>query len=337
MVNYKLLGAFITALCLLLLSLAPRLNAAVTNRLLLRPHTLTYDSAELTVLASHCRSEQLTFNNQRGQPLNAWFFQKTTGPTEADAVIFYLMGRDADIASRAKLLTQIVKSGSSAFIFEYSGFGLSGGRASLTQMFSDSQCALEFLTHELGVDLDQTIFFGESLGCAIAVSLAQSYRPAGLILKSGFSELSRVMREHHPLLKLVPASLLSSKRLRVRENLRSVQLPVLIAHGLNDRIISCHHALDLYRTAAGNTSAMADLLLLKESRHAYMSDHDSNVFTLRLASFTRKARLVRQLETANLHYAAAEQLNVPTDVLVELRDSVVALTCELNKARDLPT
>lgn len=44
MVNYKLLGAFITALCLLLLSLAPRLNAAVANRLLLRPHTLTYDS-----------------------------------------------------------------------------------------------------------------------------------------------------------------------------------------------------------------------------------------------------------------------------------------------------
>lgn len=271
MPNAKLLTGLFAALCFLLFSFTPRVNAAVLNRLLLRPHALSYDANEFEKLSASYNCERQTFNNIWGEPLNAWFIRNPARQGEIASVVFYLMGRDADCAARAKAVTQILESGSSVFIFDYSGFGLSKGNASVNQMFWDSDFALNFLTVDLGVDIDQTIFFGESMGCAIAVSLANRYCPAALVLKSAFTDLPRAMREQWPILKVVPSAIMRVKKLEVLKNLREVEIPLLIAHGLNDRLISCHNAIDLYHAAAARTADAASLLLLEQSRHAYMS------------------------------------------------------------------
>ena len=53
------------------------------------------------------------------------------------------------------------------------------------------------------VDPDRLVYFGESLGAAVAVALAAEQPPAALVLRSPFTSLADVGRLHYPFLPVV--------------------------------------------------------------------------------------------------------------------------------------
>jgi fermentation-respiration switch protein FrsA (DUF1100 family) len=87
------------------------------------------------------------------------------------------------------------------------------------------------------------VFFGESLGAAVALRLATESQPLALVLRSPFTSMSDIGRHHYPFL---PVRLLLRDRYPSLERARSVSCPTLVIAGDRDSIIPIEHSRRLY-------------------------------------------------------------------------------------------
>ena len=82
--------------------------------------------------------------------------------------------------------------------------------------------------------VDKIVYFGESLGAAVAVGLAVERPPAALVLRSPFTSLADVAAVHYPWL---PARRLLLDRYPSIERIGSVGVPVMVIAGDRDDIV----------------------------------------------------------------------------------------------------
>ena len=54
--------------------------------------------------------------------------------------------------------------------------------------------------------VDRVVYYGESLGTAVATELAVDHPPAALILRSPFTSLTDIGRHHYPFLPVAGCS-----------------------------------------------------------------------------------------------------------------------------------
>ena len=91
------------------------------------------------------------------------------------------------------------------------------------------------------------MYFGESLGAAVAVGLAVQRPPAALVLRSPFTSLADVGAVHYPWL---PVRRLLLDRYPSIERIASVRAPVLVIAGDRDDIVPATLSRRLYDAAA---------------------------------------------------------------------------------------
>src|SRR6266540_3408251 len=84
------------------------------------------------------------------------------------------------------------------------------------------------------VDLTRLVYFGESLGAAVAVRLALERPPMALVLRSPFTSLADIGRVHYPFL---PVRLLLRDRYASIEQVGGLRCPVLVVAGDRDGIV----------------------------------------------------------------------------------------------------
>jgi hypothetical protein len=85
-------------------------------------------------------------------------------------------------------------------LFDYRGYGGNPGLPHEEGIARDARAALAHVRGRVPrVDERRIVFFGESLGAAVAVRLASEFAPAALILRSPFTSLSAMARLHVPL------------------------------------------------------------------------------------------------------------------------------------------
>jgi len=87
---------------------------------------------------------------------------------------------------------------------------------------------------ELGYPPERTIYFGESMGGGVVAALQVRRPPAGIVLRSPFTDLAAVGRVHYPFL---PVRLLLRDRYPVAENVARVDAPVTVVYGSADSIV----------------------------------------------------------------------------------------------------
>jgi fermentation-respiration switch protein FrsA (DUF1100 family) len=92
------------------------------------------------------------------------------------------------------------------------------------------------------------VFYGESLGTAVAAALAAEQEPAGVILESGFTSARAVARE---LYRFLPLDWVIASRFDTLGNISRVRAPLLILHSAEDEFFGLHHAEALLAAAAG--------------------------------------------------------------------------------------
>jgi uncharacterized protein len=83
------------------------------------------------------------------------------------------------------------------------------------------------------------VYFGESLGAAVALRLATERPPAALVLRSPFASLAEVGRLHYP---LVPVSLLLRDRFVSAALAGRLAALLLVVAGGGDRIVPAGHS-----------------------------------------------------------------------------------------------
>ena len=177
-----------------------------------------------------------------GLSLHGWFIPAA----EARGTVLFLHGNAGNISHRIDTLQMFHRLGYSTLIFDYRGYGNSGGTPSEQGTYRDAEAAWRYLTEQRRIPSCRIVLFGESLGGAVASWLAARQKPAALVIASGFTSVPDLAQHFYPYL---PVRWLAHLRYDTRKNLRAVAVPVLIAHSPEDEIIPFEHGQALYAAA----------------------------------------------------------------------------------------
>ncbi|MEN8261602.1 MAG: alpha/beta hydrolase [Pseudomonadota bacterium] len=189
--------------------------------------------------------ESVKFKTSDNLTLDGWYIP--TADSARETILFF-HGNAGNITHRLDSLLIFNELGLNSFIFDYRGFGQSEGKISEPGSYLDADAALAYLTETRGIPPGHIIYFGRSLGGAIAARLATSTPPKMLIVESTFTSVPDLAVEIYPFL---PARQMSRFHYDAETYLKSVHRPVLIVHSRDDEIISIRHAKALYAVAPG--------------------------------------------------------------------------------------
>lgn len=192
-----------------------------------------YPNARIDITPRHIglAFDDIFFTTADGVHLNSWFVPHP----EAKTTLLWSHGNAGNISHRLdnlKLLHEKVKI--NIFIFDYRGYGHSEGVVSEKGTYMDGEAALKYLLTREDVDPKRIVFFGRSLGAAVAAELATSEECLALILESPFASIREMARSAFPFLPIGPL-------LRIRydtvEKVKRVKAPLLVLHGDRDDIV----------------------------------------------------------------------------------------------------
>jgi len=187
--------------------------------------------------------DDVYFTTSDGVRLNGWFV-----PFPGSRVtLLWFHGNAGNISHRVeniKLLHQKVNI--NVFIFDYRGYGRSGGRVSEEGTYKDAEAALRYLRSRDDVDPQRIVFFGRSLGAAVAAELATREDSLALILETPFASIREMARVAFPILPIGP---LLRTRYDVVEKLGRVQTPLLVLHGDKDDVVPYEQGKKVFEAA----------------------------------------------------------------------------------------
>lgn len=188
--------------------------------------------------------EQVVLTTEDRVPLQGWFI-----PAAPDRpTLLFLHGNAGNISHRLDTLQLFHRLGLNVFIFDYRGYGNSGGSPSERGTYRDARAAWRYLTVERRIPAARIVLFGRSLGGAVAVWLAARTRPAALILESTFTSVRDMAARYYPWL---PVSLVVRIRYPTLDRIGRLRLPVLVVHSRDDEIIPYTAGQRLYRAVQG--------------------------------------------------------------------------------------
>jgi len=176
-----------------------------------------------------------------GVTLRAWFLPSRSQPPSPAVIVFN--GNAGNRAYRSSLAAALGGLGLSVLLFDYRGFGDSDGSPTERGLHEDARAVRRYLAGRSDVRADRLVYFGESLGTAVAVRLAVEHPPAAMILRSPFTSLVDVGRLHYPIL---PVRWLLRDRFSAIDAIGSVRSPVLIVAGDRDRIVPLEQSRELF-------------------------------------------------------------------------------------------
>lgn len=160
--------------------------------------------------------------------------------------LLFFHGNAGNISHRLTSLAIFHDLGLEVVIFDYRGYGRSEGRPREAGLHRDARAAAAWLQESLGADPARTIYFGRSLGGALAASAARFHPPALLILESTFTSAREAAADLYP---LYPSRWLTRLEYSTAEYLGQVEAPVLIIHSPDDEIIPFRHGQQLLAKA----------------------------------------------------------------------------------------
>ena len=131
-----------------------------------------------------------TIDTADGERLRAWVM-----PAPAPrANVLYFHGNGANLSNWSPILTGIVKRGYSVVAFDYRGYGASTGHPTERGLYRDVDAAVKYAANAQSGTIP-TIYWGRSLGAAMAAYAATVHAPDGIILESGFANARAAVRD----------------------------------------------------------------------------------------------------------------------------------------------
>jgi pimeloyl-ACP methyl ester carboxylesterase len=190
--------------------------------------------------------ENIAIMASDGARLTGW---KTKIPTDGP-VFLYFCGNAGNLEDRDELMVRCATSSLAVIAFNYRGTGESEGRATEAAVHRDAIDIYEYAVTTLGVDPGRIVYWGHSIGGAVATELGCNRPPAGIVLEGTFrSGLAMAKR----MLPFLPVSWFMTYKLDNEANLGRLNCPVLLVHGSHDFTIPPADSEYLANVAKGNS------------------------------------------------------------------------------------
>lgn len=177
-----------------------------------------------------------------GVVLSAWWIPAT----EERGVLLFCHGNAGNIGHRLYPAQALRRLGLSILLFDYRGYGQSGGSPSEKGTYLDAEAAWQCLVEKKKKQPGKIILFGESLGGAVAAELATRHVPGGLILQSTFTSIPELAARFYPFL---PVRWLSKYKYATLDKVSAITCPKLFIHSREDEIVPFALAEALFKKA----------------------------------------------------------------------------------------
>lgn len=186
--------------------------------------------------------EEVTFEASDGVKLHGWFV-----PGERDVTWIWFHGNGGNVSSRVPNIRDLnTRLGLSIFIFDYRGYGRSEGSPSEEGTYLDAEAAIAHIRSR-GVEAEKIMYFGRSLGCAVAAEMAIRHPPRALICESGFTSIKAMARSAYPFLPGI--ELFVTAKYDTLSKIKQVNVPVMFLHGDRDDIVPFEMSERLFEAA----------------------------------------------------------------------------------------
>ena len=180
-----------------------------------------------------------------GERLRAWWM-----PNERPrAQVVYFHGNGGNLSVWSDILVEVRRRGFDVLAVDYRGYGLSTGSPSEAGLYRDADAVLDLLHSRLrkrGVPL---VYWGRSLGTAVAAYATSRRAPDGVVLEAGFRDLRTLLSDHPAMWAL---SWVSSYRFPTAAWLRGTRVPALVLHGTSDSVIPFGQGERLFEQLEGD-------------------------------------------------------------------------------------
>ena len=195
-------------------------------------------------------AQDVTLHTADGLRLAAWLVRPPPETPDRRVGVLVAPGNAGNRLARASLAAALAKLGLTVLLVDYRGYGGNPGHPSQDGLTADARAARAYLIDKV----DQLIYYGESLGAAVVTALAVEHPPAGLVLRSPFTDLAAVGREHYPFL---PVRLLLRDRFPVADLIGRVDAPTVVVYGTADTIVPPAQSITVAKKAAGRVRLVA--------------------------------------------------------------------------------
>ena len=188
------------------------------------------------------RYENVDFVSPDIVDLHGWYI-----PAEKErAVLLFCHGNAGNISHRLESIQLFNRLGLSVFIFDYRGYGRSGGEPSEEGTYKDAVGAWQWLIDKKQYAPERIVVFGRSLGGAVAAHLASEKNPKVLIIESAFTSVGDMGARIYP---YMPVKLLIRYHYRTIDYIDRVKCPVMVIHSPDDELVSFRQGRRLYDAA----------------------------------------------------------------------------------------
>lgn len=173
----------------------------------------------------------------RGNRLSCMFIKCSS---TARFTILFSHGNAVDIGQMSSFFTGLgSRINCNIFSYDYSGYGISTGRASEKNLYADIDAAWNTLRTRYGISPENIILYGQSIGTVPTIDLAARYQVGAVIL-------------HSPLMSGMRVAFPTTKRtwffdvFPSIDKVPKISSPVLVIHGTEDEVIDLSHGIAIY-------------------------------------------------------------------------------------------
>lgn len=203
----------------------------------------------------------ITLRTSDGLELGA-YLARPEESADRNMAVLAAPGNAGHRGGRADFATHLTDRGFTVLVLDYRGYGGNPGSPDEAGLHRDGGAAVEYL-HGEGFDLSQVIYFGESLGTGVVAGLLADHPPAGVVLRSPFTDLP-AMADHT--IPLVPVGWMVRDEFPVREQVSATDVPVAVIRGTDDEIVPTEQSAAV-AAAADGAGVLVEELVLEGAGH----------------------------------------------------------------------
>lgn len=163
------------------------------------------------------------------------FYATHAAAARADTTILYCHGNYQHLDHYWPRVMILWNLGYDVFAFDYRGYGRSTGEATEAGIYEDGRTVLAWLSQQPRVQSGALVYYGYSLGGAVAIQLATEQTPDALFTESAFASAQALLEDSANL--PMSSDLLMDGSFDNLGKIGSVTAPYLAFHGTEDDFI----------------------------------------------------------------------------------------------------
>ena len=226
--------------------------------------------------------ESVDFKSADGTSLHGWFIPaKNKSAQSAKATIVFSHGNAGSIGHHLGFCAWLAEADYNVIIYDYRGFGKSGGNVDRRGMIDDVKAAFAYARKRADIDPTRLVSYGHSLGGAQSVTAIGEGPVKGLraiVIDGAFASyqvMARIVAGQ------LGASLVTDELAPKDFVQKLAPVPLLVVHGLDDEVVPISQGRQLFE-AAGQPKTFFEV---ESGRHGTALSNDNGAYRRKMVTW----------------------------------------------------